>query len=164
MNEFCLWLEDTPLSQDIQVSDWIVPVTQIIHILAVATALFSCLLIALRLIGYFALEQSFSSVFHKYTRIFKFALLVLFLSGLVLIIGEPSRSLANISFQIKMLLLLGVFINLHFIGRYFLPPQIDWKTPLDVYAPSNLYGKVLATMLIVLLSMIVFAGRWIAYT
>ena len=153
LSKFCLWLEDTDLSQAIQVSDVIVPLTQIIHIFAVSAALSACLLIALRLLGYFAVEFSLSHTFNKFWPIFKVSTVVLLMSGCILIIGEPSRSLENTIFQTKMLLLICVFSKL-----------IDWKNPVELTNELTTTGRTLALTLISLLILIVFAGRWIAYT
>jgi len=164
LSKFCLWLEDTDLSQAIQVSDVIVPLTQIIHIFAVAAALSACLLIALRLLGYFAIEFSLSHTFNKFWPIFKVSTVVLLLSGSILIIGEPSRSLENSVFQTKMLLLMCVFVNIQFIKKTFFGKLIDWKNPVELTNELTTTGKTLAVILISLLILIVFAGRWIAYT
>jgi hypothetical protein len=164
LNQFCLWIEDSTLSQTIQVSDLIVPITQIIHIFAVATVLTVCLLIALRLFGYYAREFPLSHTFGKYWPVFKIALLVLLLSGATLIIGEPTRSLANGSFQLKMILLLAVILNLLFIKKLLIQKPTDWTASIGVTSHVTLLGKFLASSLLILLILIVFAGRWIAYS
>jgi|APCry1669190327_1035288.scaffolds.fasta_scaffold40357_2 hypothetical protein len=164
LNQFCVWLEDTPVSQAIQVSEWIVPITQIIHIFAVSAVLSVALMIALRLLGYFATEQPFSSTFSKCWPILKFSLFLLLMTGILLIIGEPSRSLANIAFQIKMILLITTLFTLRIIKRILVNPVTDWKSGYESERVLQLKGKFLAVGLLILLTCIVVAGRWIAYT
>ena len=41
LDDFCVWLEQTPLSQTIQITGWIVPALQTIHILAIAAVALS---------------------------------------------------------------------------------------------------------------------------
>ena len=164
LNQFCVWLEDTPISQFIQGSEWIVPLTQLVHIFAVSAALSVALMMGLRLLGYFANEQPFASTFNKCWPIFRLSLWVLLFTGSVLMVGEPSKSLANSSFQIKMLLLACVLTISHMIKNRLVNPVTDWRSG---YAPERalqLEGKVLSTILLVLLVCVVFAGRLIAYT
>ncbi len=92
LDNFCAWLEQTPLSQTIQAAGWIVPAVQTIHILAIAAVMSSALMIALRL------ET-------RFRRVIWWALPVLLATGTVMIIGEPVRSLENPIFQLKMALL-----------------------------------------------------------
>jgi len=164
LNQFCLWLEDTPLSQAIQVSGWIVPITQIIHIFALSAALSVALMIGLRLLGYFATEQPFATTFNKCWPIFKVALFVLLVTGCILIAGEPSRSLANISFQIKMIFLTLVLLILRLIKIRLVNPLTDWKSGYESERFLQLQGKVLALLLLLSLVCVVIAGRLIAYT
>ncbi len=164
MNQFCLWLEDTPFSQTIQVSDWIVPLTQIIHIFALSAALSVSLMIGLRLLGYFATEQSFASTFNRCWPIFRASLFVLLITGCILIAGEPSRSLANISFQIKMCCLILVLLIMRLIKIRLVNPLTDWKSGYKAERFLLVQGKVLAVLLLLSLVCVVIAGRWIAYT
>ena len=100
LDSFCVWLEQTPLSQGIQTTGWIVPAVQTIHLLAIAAVLSSALMIALRL------ET-------RFRRVIWWALPVLLATGSVMILGEPVRSLENPVFQLKMALLvsaLAVFL------------------------------------------------------
>src|SRR5947207_13534052 len=53
LNEICRWIDETTLSQSIQVAAWVVPTVQTIHILAIAVVASSALMIDLRLIGVF---------------------------------------------------------------------------------------------------------------
>ena len=126
--DFCSWLEQTPFSVAIQSTSWIVPAVQTVHILAIAAVMSSALMIALR--G----ESRFRPVIW-------WALPVLLATGVVMIVGEPARSLANPVFQIKMLLLLGA-ITVTVALR---------KLPAAGVVSLALWVGI------------VFAGRWIAY-
>ena len=164
LNQFCLWLGDTQFSQLIMSSGWLVPSAQIIHIFAVSAALSVLLMIALRLLGYFASEQPFSSTFDRCWPIFRISLLVLLGSGLILIIVEPSRALANTSFQIKMILLVVVLLNLQFIKKRLVNPLTDWRSGYGPERVIQTQGRILSITLLLLLICVVIAGRMIAYT
>ena len=128
LDRFCGWLEQTPLSQAIQGAGWIVPSVQTIHILAIAAVMSSALMLALRLEG-------------RYRRVIWWSLPVLLATGMVMIVGEPARSLANPVFQLKMLLLLSA-IAVTLIRRD---------------------SRITALLSLSLWVGIVFSGRWIAY-
>ena len=57
INQFGAWLERTPASEAIAAHGWVVPVVQSIHIMAIATVAGSALMIDLRLLGSYAVEQ-----------------------------------------------------------------------------------------------------------
>src|SRR5262249_2887323 len=101
LSQFCVWLEQTPLSQSIQTHSWVVPSVQTIHILAIAVISAWALMIDLRLIGVLERDQPLARVSSRYMPFVWWPLLVLLLTGSVMIIGEPARSLMNAVFQIK---------------------------------------------------------------
>ncbi len=77
-----------------------------IHILAIAAVLSSVLMIHFRLLGWTARQVTLGDVAYRFLPWVWGGLIALALSGTVLIIGEPVRSLLNPAFQIKMTLLL----------------------------------------------------------
>jgi hypothetical protein len=58
----CTWLEQTPVSHAIQVTSWVVPAVQTVHILAIAAVASSALMIDLRLLGLVAADQPLKDV------------------------------------------------------------------------------------------------------
>jgi len=83
---------------------------------------------------------------------------------LILIIGEPSRALANTSFQIKMILLVVVLLNLQFIKKRLVNPLTDWRSGYGPERVIQTQGRILSITLLLLLICVVIAGRMIAYT
>jgi len=51
INQFCLWLEQTALSETIRSIAWFVPAVQTVHILAIATVIGAVLMLSLRLLA-----------------------------------------------------------------------------------------------------------------
>ena len=107
LDQFCAWLEQTPLSQTIQTTAWIVPTVQTVHILAIAAVMGSVLMIDLRLLGILAREQSLARVSERFRPFIWWTLPILLATGMLMIIGEPVRSLENPIFQLKMALLIA---------------------------------------------------------
>src|SRR5467141_1727408 len=140
--DFCSWLEQTPLSQTIQSTGWIVPAVQTVHILSIAAVLSSVLMIDLRLMGFLGRDQPLARVSERFLPVIWWTLPVLLATGSVMIIGEPARSLANPVFQLKMALLVAA---------------------IAVTAALHKESRIIAILSLSLWVGIVFAGRWIAY-
>jgi hypothetical protein len=142
LDRFCAWLEQTPLSQAIQNTGWVVPAVQTIHILAIAAVMSSVLMLDLRVLGIVGRDQPLARVTGRFRPVIWWTLPLLLATGIVMIVGEPARSLANPVFQLKMLLLLAA---------------IAATTALREGS------RIIAILSLLLWVGIVFAGRWIAY-
>jgi hypothetical protein len=105
LESLCAWLEKTPLSAGIQNVGWIIPVSQILHILGVAAILFSSLSIDLRVLGVGGRRTSVAGMSTHFLPWIWSAVALMATTGAILIIGEPRRDLLNPAFQTKMLLL-----------------------------------------------------------
>src|SRR5438477_11750559 len=122
LDRFCSWLEQTPLSQAIQTTSWVVPAVQTIHILAIAAVMSSVLMLDLRLLGVVGTDQPLARATSRFRPVIWWTLPILLATGVVMIIGEPARSLANSVFQLEMLLLLAA------IGGPLTFPQVASAT------------------------------------
>jgi hypothetical protein len=159
LDRFCLWLEQTAWSQAIQSTAWIVPALQTVHILAIATVVSSALMLNLRLIGLVGLDQPVERFSARFLPVIWWALPVLLVTGVIMITGEPARSLKNPIFQLKMgLVITAIAVTaLHALrlkrgrGRY------------NLATPGRGAALMIAIPSLALWSAIVFAGRWIAY-
>jgi len=159
LDAFCDRLSESAVSQAIQTTEWVIPTIQTVHILAVAAVLSSILLVNLRYIGLRGQNQSIAAVTARYVPIVWYGLPILLATGATLIIAEPSRSLQNPVFVVKMVLVL--FAAGATLG-YQIPLRRDpgfW----DCSASRRRLAAVLACLTMPLWVAIVFAGRWIAY-
>ena len=103
---FSKWLAATSLSHTIQTVTWIIPTLQTIHILCVAIAFSSAVLVDLRIFRLFERDEPLREVTGRFLPPIWPVLLILLVTGSLLIIGEPRRSLVNTTFYLKMALLL----------------------------------------------------------
>jgi hypothetical protein len=130
-----------------------------VHILAVATLLASALMMNLRLLGLVGRDQALERVSARFLPVIWWVLPVLLVTGAVMIIGEPARSLKNPLFQLKMGLLLAALALTAFY-------QIGLPRSRDRYDLAN-RGRAAALLIALpscaLWTSIVFCGRWIAY-
>jgi hypothetical protein len=159
LNEICHWIDQTALSQAIQTAKWAVPAVQTIHILAIAVVASSALMLDLRLIGVFWANRPIKQVTSRFLPLVWWPLLILFATGILMIIAEPARSLKNPAFQIKMLLLIAALI----VTGLFQFLQRRNATFGDLRSGPRAAAATVAIVSMLLWSSIIFAGRWIAY-
>ena len=159
LQPFCTWLAATSVSRTIQSIEWIIPAVQTLHILAVAAVVTSALMIDLRLLGIDRQEQTLAVIARRLLPLIWWPLPVLAVTGAVLIVAEPARSLQNPVFFLKMgLLILAAGVTL--AGQ--IPMRVDaafW----EVSRGRRLAAKLIALASLPLWVAIIFAGRWIAY-
>jgi hypothetical protein len=153
------WIEGTSLNQLVQNVFWIIPVVQTIHILSVSVVISSMAMLDLRLMGLAGTRHPISAAARRFMPWVWGALPILLITGTVLIIGEPGRSLGNWVFQLKMsLLLLAVALSLAF--TYKLKRDLKFREPSS--APRST-SRILGLLSLMLWIGIVVCGRWIAY-
>ena len=113
---FTEWLRNTPLNELalchfgirlrrmwIGEHFWAIPIFQVIHILAISASFASVLMINARMLG-IAGSSTLEETTARYLACCGGRWLVLVLSGILMIIGEPIRELINAVFWIKMAL------------------------------------------------------------
>ncbi len=158
--DFCAWIEQTHVSHIIQTTPWIVPTVQTIHILAIAAVWSSAFMIDLRLLGLAGRDQPLARVASRFRPLIWWSLPILLITGIVMITGEPARSLANWVFQLKMLLLVGAIA----VTLAFQAPLNRDGDFWDASGGRRGMAKTIAMVSLLLWMGIVFAGRWIAYS
>jgi hypothetical protein len=158
LNAICVWIDQTPLSQWMQVTNWVVPTVQTVHILAIAVVASSALMIDLRLIGVFWADRPLKDVSARFLPLVWWPLLILLATGAIMIISEPARSLKNPAFQLKMALLIAALIVtgvFQFLQRR--------NAAFGERSGPRAAAVTIAVVSMLLWSAIIFAGRWIAY-
>lgn len=111
MNDFAQWLAGTQLSLAIQVHLWIIPTIQSIHIVGIGIVLASVFMIDLRIFGWAGRDQTLGQTTRRFCPWLWAALVVLLITGILMVIGEPVRELMSLSFWLKMsLLVIGIVV------------------------------------------------------
>lgn len=160
IEQLCAWLAATSLSLTLQSVSWAIPVIQTIHLLAIAAVLSSMGALGLRLLNLGPRRQTVHAVGTRLLPWMWRALIVLAITGALLIVAEPKRSLPNAAFQIKMLLLLGVMALSFYLQRAI--ALSDAASPRSPALPPAA-AKVTGLIILIAWVSIVIAGRWIAY-
>jgi len=160
LSEFSKWLAATPLSHIIQTTKWVIPALQTIHILSVAVVFSSAVLVDLRLWRLLNRDVPLPEMARRFLPTIWPVLLVLLITGSLLIIGEPKRSLLNSAFYLKMALLAAAIVLTAWLQWSLSSLPNFW----DKDRGRRMAGQLAATLSILVWCGILFAGRWIAYT
>jgi len=125
----------------------------------------SVVMIEFRILGV-TKSQTIEQTAHRFVPWIFGGIVVLALTGSVLIVGEPKRSLPSYEFQMKMLYLaVAVGFTIAF-ARSVRRHAAVWETaggPTQ-YASARTLVNALALVALAVWSMVVVYGRWIAYT
>jgi hypothetical protein len=159
LHAFTDWLSNTSFSQLLQNVAWIIPAVQSVHIICIAIVMGSVALIDLRLLNVTGRSQSIASMTNRLLPWVWVALVILLITGSLLAIAEPVRSLENPAFQAKMLMILCVGALTLFFQKMVRGDVAFW----ELSPARRTTAKMTAIVSILLWVAIVFAGRWIAY-
>ncbi len=160
LSEFSKWLAATEVSHFIQTTSWIIPTLQTIHILSVAAVFSAAILVDLRIWRLLERDVPLPEVTRRFLPTIWPVLLILLVTGSLLIVGEPRRSLLNSTFYIKMALLVVAILLTIGLQRSISSSPNSW----DRDRWRRIAGRFAATVSILVWCGILFAGRWIAYT
>lgn len=159
MQSFAEGLSVTPLSQFIQVQTWIIPWLQIIHIVSLALVFASVFMVIAKVLRLNAANVGVTAIAERFLPWIWGGTIVLAITGTLLVIGEPVRSLINTFFWTKMgLLAIALIVVAAF--QWSLSNRADvWEGP---DAPKALL-KLVAVVSLIVWSAIIICGRFIAY-
>lgn len=154
--EFALWISDTSLSQVIVTNFWSIPIIQVFHILSLAGAFGAVFMVNLRIFNLAGTDRTIAEISQRYIPWLWWSLLVMLISGILLIVGEPIRELINPVFWIKMGLVIAIIvISLAFHGGVL--------RRLAGGASVTPGIRMAALFIIILWCVTMLCGRWIAY-
>ena len=157
MRELAAWLQATPVSETIQAVGWVIPLLQSIHIVTIGVVFVSSLMIALRILGRMRADEPFAAVWCRFAPWMWGGLVVMSVTGLLLVAGEPVRELTALSFWIKMTLLALVVVGTAVFGRSLRPTAPAASPEFSATAKAAAVGIVLLWLAVI------FLGRAIAY-
>src|SRR5947208_842244 len=159
MNGLVQWLAGLPYGRTIRATSWVIPLLQTIHILAIGMMLSAIIMIDLR-IWRISRSGTLVQTARQFLPWFWIGVVLVTVTGIILVIGEPRRTLLNGTFQIKLILMaiaLVATIAFHIV--------LQWKSAVW---DSNGGARALAGAFAGLILFVWFAdtvagkGRWIA--
>ncbi|PJG47061.1 hypothetical protein CAF53_01550 [Sphingobium sp. LB126] len=108
--EGALWLADTPISVFVRDHFYVIPVLQTIHILSIAVAFGSAMMVNGHILGIGRIYPTLDDAVRRFTPWMWIALALLIVSGLGLVISDPPRELLNAVFWMKIILVVGIVL------------------------------------------------------
>jgi hypothetical protein len=168
MEAFADWLAGTRASYFIQVTLWIIPTVQTIHILGIAMVFSSVMMVVLSILG-FSKSYTIEEVAQRFVPWIYYGVAALAVTGAILIVGEPQRSLPSYEFKMKMLWLAVAMISTVAFGWSVRHNAMVWQPAvasgkMQQQASARRMVNGLAIAVLASWCMVVIYGRWIAYT
>jgi hypothetical protein len=160
MIAFIQWLQSTPLSLSIRRIAWLIPLMQTLHILANGLVLSAIIMIDLRVWRRAGAEPLADRVRRLLPWLWS-ALGVLTVTGLVLVLATPRRTLLDPTFHVKMMIMVVAIVATIALAAMLrrLAPE-----PATTGRMTGIVASVAgaATLLLWLGATIAGRGRWIA--
>lgn len=153
------WIMGTSASKTVANIAWIIPAVQTIHILAISVVVSTMAMLDLRLMGLTARCYTIRAVAERFLPWMWLSVIVLLITGVILITGEPDRALGNWVFQTKMALLVAVLTISWGFNRVLKRDLTAWEKG----STHETAAKVTGFVSLLLWIGIVVCGRWIAY-
>lgn len=153
------WIMGTSASKTVANVAWIIPAVQTIHILAISVVISTMAMLDLRLMGLTGKRYTIRTVADRFLPWMWRSVIVLLVTGVILITGEPDRALGNWVFQTKMALLIAVLSISWGLRRALMRDLTPWERG----SSHETAAKVTGLVSLLLWIGIVVAGRWIAY-
>jgi hypothetical protein len=159
IQQFCDWLAATSLSQLFANLGWFVPTVQTLHILSIAVVVTTLGMLDFRLLRLIRSGPPLERLAGNFIPWTWRALAVLLVSGILLIITEPTRELMNDAFRLKMLMV-AALVALTFAFQAATTREPGYWTASPA---RRRLGGLLGIASLLLCVSIVAAGRLIAY-
>jgi hypothetical protein len=155
MIAFVQWLQGSPWSLAVRQISWLIPLMQVLHILANGLVLAAIVMIGLHTWG--SRTEPLGDRLRRHLPWLWAAMGVLTATGLVLILSTPRRTLLDKTFQVKMLIMAGAIA-----ATLVLAAMLRRAAP-DGASAGRLAGTLAAaTLLLWLSATLAGRGRWIA--
>lgn len=157
--ELAKWLNETPLSVALREGDWPFAIIETFHILGLGFSVGTIVWVDLRLIGLAMRRERVTDVIHGLEPWAMGGFLVMFLSGMLLLLAEPLKAYSRLAFRLKVVMLVLATINVLVFHRgiYRTIAQWDEADVLPWQARTTGY------LSLILWLGIIIAGRWTAY-
>lgn len=159
IDPFFAWLEDSALSVYVRQSESVAfgfPGILTLHTLGMGFLVAASVVIDLRVLS--VTPRAPLMPMKGFLPVFWIALAVNIASGILLLIGYPTKALTNPLFYMK---LTGVFVAVWLLKKL---ADMLFSEPVEGHEPLSRRAKRLAALSLVCWTFVIFAGRFLAYT
>jgi uncharacterized protein DUF6644 len=153
------WLNETALSVYLRESELAFPLTEAIHLLALAVSVGTVMWVDFRLMGLSLRNERVSDVVGRLEPWAVGGFVVMFVSGILLFLGKPENYYTTTPFRIKMVLLPLAGLNVLFFHKTVYRNVARWDK--DTVVPWQ--GRLAGSISVLLWAVIIVLGRWTAY-
>jgi hypothetical protein len=153
LTEFSDALSATAFSNYLQTTEALIPLLQSVHIVAVSVLFAAALMVDLRVLGTGLKSETLSAVAARFIPSIWVCIAILLVTGALLIVAEPGRTLGNSSFYLKMACLVAAIIVTLWLRGF-----ARGSKPVTALSTAG------AVVSLLLWTTIIVAGRYIAYT
>ena len=157
--ELCQWLQQTRFATAISESDWLFPLIEGSHILALPLSVGMILIADLRLLGLAFCGEATGKIVPSFLRLSRIGFPVMFLTGILLLITQAAKAYGNPFFRTKLIFLLLLGINAAVYQKLLYPKMADW----DGTGAAPPAAKFCAAFSLVLWLGVIVCGRTMAY-
>jgi hypothetical protein len=154
------WLQDTSIATAIREGESLFPWIECAHVLAVTFVVGSIAAVDLRLLGLASRDRAFSRLNAEIVPLTWIAFAVAVISGGLLFSAKAIQYAGNLSFQLKIALLLAAGLNMAFFHLVTFRNIGSW----DVKAPPPLAARLAGGLSLVLWIAVIACGRTIGFT
>jgi hypothetical protein len=153
---FFTWCEKSPIGEAIRNSQWLFPVIESVHLLALVLIAGAVLIVDMRLFGLGLRRQPVAQLARDAQPWLIGGLLVMLPTGILLFLAEAIKCYYSPAFAVKMTSLLLALIFTFTVRR---------KVALaDAGRVSSLWSRVVAVVSVALWSGVGIGGRWIGFS
>lgn len=155
--DFAHWLADSRASTWVQSHLWLTPLLQSLHIVMIGIVFTAVFMISLRVLGLVNTDETFATVWNRFSPWIWKGIVVMAVTGIILLIGEPVREASSTSFWVKMTLIVVGILSVLAFGN-------SLRRLANVGTAQFSGGaRAVAVGTLVLWLFIIFLGRAIAY-
>lgn len=153
-------LEETGLAQSIRTDLYLFPVIEVIHVIALTLVFGTIFIVDLRILGVASIDRAVRKVERDVLKWTWGGFAVAVVTGFLMFISNAQAYVANLPFQLKMLLLVAAGLNLLVFELTARRKLADW----DELPRGPTPARTAAMLSILIWASVIFAGRWIGFT
>jgi hypothetical protein len=157
--EWCHWLQNTSWAVEIRQSDFLFPLIEGTHIMALSLSVGLVLLLDLRLLRIAFQSEPVSKIMHAVMPWALPGFAVMFVTGILLFFAQAEKVYVNTYFRFKFFFLLLLGLNAAFYQWKYYPKMADWDMAPSVPAGA----RAVAVLSLVLWVAVIALGRTMAY-
>jgi len=157
--QWCQWLQHTRFATAISESDYLFPLIEGSHILALPLSVGMIVILDLRLLGIAFCDGPGGRLVLNLLRWSKLGFAVMFLTGGLLLITQAGKAYGNLFFRGKLICLLLLGINAAVYQKFFYPKMAEWDSVRG--APAG--ARFCAGFSLLLWIGVIVCGRTMAY-